>query len=261
MTTSIVFDRAAGFYDKTRALGTEQAEALTNAIMALGGLDAGARLLEVGVGTGRIAVPLMQRHVHLIGIDLSWRMLAVAQTKRPAAMLVQGDAVRLPLPDGCLDVVLMVHVLHLIAAWEDALHEVQRVLRPAGRLLIVREQRDENHPVTRLQQRYTAATATMGIPTSRIGSRDQQALESFWHDHGWRHETKEVMAWSEDESPQVWLDGLRQRHWSSSWQIDDLALDTLVSELSAWGASEFGELNQPAPYDHHLMVDVVFPHS
>lgn len=69
------------------------------------------------------------------------------------------------------------------------------------------------------------------------------------------------MAWSEDESPQAWLDGLRQRLWSSTWQIDDLALDTLVSDLSSWGASEFGDLNLPAPYDHHLLVDVVFPYS
>lgn len=259
MTTSIVFDRAAGFYDRTRSLGAEQVDALTGAIITLGGLDAGARLLEVGVGTGRIAVPLMQRNVPLVGLDLSWPMLAVAQTKWPAAWLVRGDARCLPLPDGCFDVVLMVHVLHLIAAWEDALHEVQRVLRPTGRLLIVRELRDENHPVARLQQRYAAATAARGIPASRIGARDQQALESFWYEHGWMHEASEVMAWSEDESPQVWLDGLRQRFWSSSWQIDDLALATLVAELSAWGASEFGDLNQATPYDHHLMLDVVFP--
>ncbi len=261
MGTSITFDRAAGFYDQTRSLPTAASEALTSAIVDLGGVAPGVRLLEVGVGTGRIAVPLMQRGAAVIGLDLSLPMLAVARSKWPAAMLVQGDGLRVPLPDHCTDLVLMVHVLHLIGDWQGALAEVQRLLRAGGRLMVVREKSDPDHPLARLRQHYNEATETAGAATTRRGAKDQATLEAFWRDHGWRHEAHEVAAWTEEEAPQEWIDGLRQRLWSSTWRLDDEALDRVLSDLTAWGAAEFGDLRRPLPHHHRLMVDVVIPHS
>jgi ubiquinone/menaquinone biosynthesis C-methylase UbiE len=56
---SVAFDRAAGYYDESRGLCPEVQELVADRIEEAAG--PGARLLEVGVGTGRIALPLHRR--------------------------------------------------------------------------------------------------------------------------------------------------------------------------------------------------------
>ena len=82
---SLTFDRAVSYYDRTRALPREVSDALTDALIELGQLQPGRRCLEVGVGTGRIALPLVARGVDLVGVDLSSAMLARLASKWPHA--------------------------------------------------------------------------------------------------------------------------------------------------------------------------------
>ena len=66
-------------------------------------LTAGARVLDVGCGTGRHAVPLARRGFRMVGIDLSRGMLreaqAVAQQASVAVDWVQADATRFVTPE------------------------------------------------------------------------------------------------------------------------------------------------------------------
>src|SRR5207237_9534694 len=71
---SVAFDRAASFYDQTRTLSPEAAKRVTDLLSdELAGVE---RALEIGVGTGRIALPLVDAGVRLVGVDLSAPMLA-----------------------------------------------------------------------------------------------------------------------------------------------------------------------------------------
>jgi len=134
---SISFDRAAGFYDATRGLPQKHADELTEMLVAE--IGAGRRVLEIGVGTGRIARPLQAAGVDVMGIDLSPAMLQRladnAGGRAPFPVLV-ADATRLPFADASYDVVVASHVFHLIPDWRHAADEVLRVLRPDGRLLV-----------------------------------------------------------------------------------------------------------------------------
>jgi ubiquinone/menaquinone biosynthesis C-methylase UbiE len=135
--TSISFDRAADFYDATRGIPAEHVDPVMDILLAeLAGRE---RCLEIGVGTGRIALPLHQRHVPLVGIDLSATMLgrlaANAGGRAPFPIAV-ADATGLPFADSSYDAVLASHVFHLIPGWRAAADEVLRVLRPAGRLIV-----------------------------------------------------------------------------------------------------------------------------
>ena len=67
------FDRAADFYDTTRALPVDVHDRLTT--MLLTELSARPLCLEIGVGTGRIALPLVERGVSMIGVDIAPKML------------------------------------------------------------------------------------------------------------------------------------------------------------------------------------------
>ena len=133
---SISFDRAASFYDKTRGLPQQEWDRLTDLLTAELG---SARTLEIGVGTGRIALPLHNRGVRLVGVDLSVPMLERLKTnaggEAPFPLLV-GDATRLPFTDASYDALIASHVFHLIPDWQQAADEALRVVRPGGVLLV-----------------------------------------------------------------------------------------------------------------------------
>jgi ubiquinone/menaquinone biosynthesis C-methylase UbiE len=135
--TSSSFDRAADFYDATRGLPGEVGDALTDLLAQE--LEGRGSCLEIGVGTGRIALPLQGRGVRLIGTDIAGAMLQRlvqnAGNRLPFPLLL-ADTTHLPLGEGVLDAVMASHVLHLIPEWRSALDEAMRVLDPRGVLLV-----------------------------------------------------------------------------------------------------------------------------
>jgi SAM-dependent methyltransferase len=133
---SVNFDRAADYYDATRALPGESMDTLVTMLAAE--LADRPPCLEIGVGTGRIALPLRRRGVRLAGMDISGAMLRrlVANAGEASPMpLLRADAARLPLAAGSFGSVLAVHVLHLIPDWRVAVDDALRVLRPGGTLI------------------------------------------------------------------------------------------------------------------------------
>jgi ubiquinone/menaquinone biosynthesis C-methylase UbiE len=131
------FDRAAGFYDATRGLPDDVRDALADTLAPE--LKDRGICLEIGVGTGRIALPLHQRGVRLVGADVAPAMLERlvdnAGGRRPFPLLL-ADATRLPVQDGTVGAVVASHVLHLVANWHGALDEAFRVLRGQGALFV-----------------------------------------------------------------------------------------------------------------------------
>jgi SAM-dependent methyltransferase len=136
MPESVSFDRAADFYDETRKLSDTVASAVTTAL-ALELENAGAdHLLEIGIGTGRITRPLMERGVRVTGIDISslmmGRLLSQLTPQHRTPDLLLGDATALPFSDGSMPAILAVHVLHLVSSAEKAIDEIKRILAPGG---------------------------------------------------------------------------------------------------------------------------------
>jgi SAM-dependent methyltransferase len=130
---SIAFDRAAAFYDRTRRM-TAEARAATTAMM-LRELTGRGRVLEVGVGTGQISLPLHAAGIPMAGIDVSRPMLDVLVHKaggRPPFPVVHGDATALPFSDGVFGGAVVRHVLHLVPAYGRLVDELVRAVRPGG---------------------------------------------------------------------------------------------------------------------------------
>jgi ubiquinone/menaquinone biosynthesis C-methylase UbiE len=92
---------------------------------------AGARVLELGCGTGKWLADLAAAGCQVAGIDPSQRMLDRAH-QRCSADLRHGTAESLPWPDHSFDRVVLVNALHHLAAPDAALRESFRVLKPGG---------------------------------------------------------------------------------------------------------------------------------
>jgi ubiquinone/menaquinone biosynthesis C-methylase UbiE len=123
----------------TRLLGVGTAH---RALLDQAALEPHHRVLDVGCGTGSLAVLIKQRHptVSVIGLDPDPKALARAGRKARRAGLAirfdQGFADALAYPDGSFDRVFSSMMFHHLADGdrEKMLREVRRVLKPGGRL-------------------------------------------------------------------------------------------------------------------------------
>lgn len=88
--------------------------------------------LEVGCGTGIYASRIRSLGRKPLGVDLSSAMLGYA---RPRLPVVQGDATRLPFPDGSMPAVVAVMAHTDMPEYQSVLAEVSRVLQPGGTLV------------------------------------------------------------------------------------------------------------------------------
>jgi ubiquinone/menaquinone biosynthesis C-methylase UbiE len=126
------FGRLASNYDQLRPLDVR----LVAAIVDAAELTPGARVLDVGCGTGSLVEELDRRGLRAAGVDQSAEMLQVARRKNPRAVVKQAAAERLPFKDGWFDRVLFVLSAHLVDR-PRAFAEARRVLSAKGKAAIV----------------------------------------------------------------------------------------------------------------------------
>ncbi len=106
-------------------------------------LPADADVLEVGSGGGFNAETFLRRFPEwrVTATDYDPEMVELARRRLTRfgdrVVLGQADATALPYADASFDLVLSIGVLHHVGAWEKALIEAARVLRPGGALLAV----------------------------------------------------------------------------------------------------------------------------
>ncbi len=104
-------------------------------------LPAGGAVLDICTGTGDLIdllLPLVGPTGQVEGLDFSEKMLAVARhrlARHPNVTLVQGDALALPYPDNTFDGAIISFGLRNVTSIPQALAEMQRVIKPGGRMV------------------------------------------------------------------------------------------------------------------------------
>jgi ubiquinone/menaquinone biosynthesis C-methylase UbiE len=105
---------------------------------SLSGEQLAGDVLEIGGGSGAMAAAVTARFpaARLTVADLDPLMVeAIGSRLRPPSRAVVADATDLPFAAGSFDVVLSFLMLHHVGAWERAVAEAVRVLRPGGRFI------------------------------------------------------------------------------------------------------------------------------
>lgn len=125
-------------------------------------LAPGNRVLEVGVGTG-LSIPQFPTGVEVVGIDISRPMLrrARGRARRREALLVLGDAGRLPFPDSCFDAVFAPYVVSAVPDPLAMLREMARVARPGASVVLLNHFASRNPVLNAVEKAVTRTTSAL----------------------------------------------------------------------------------------------------
>lgn len=183
--TGLTFDDLATSFDAQRGLPGTALAALDELIgeIANGGK---LRVIEPGIGTGRVAIAALAGGYHVVGVDRSRPMLRELQVKlgRVSELplhvsLVEGDARALPFPDATFDLAIVASLLYLIDDWRLALDDICRVVRPGGTVLLVIERSVERPGLARWDALWREAIERTGYRHAPIDPDDETVLREL----------------------------------------------------------------------------------
>ena len=238
MAESVPFDRAAEYYDRTRALPPALHAAVIEGLRAE--LSGRGVCLEVGVGTGRIALSLASAGVPMVGADLSGpmldRLVENAGGTAPFPVL-QADVTTLPFADGSFGATLASHVLHLVPDWRAAAREMARVVRPGGAVLVSR-----GSPAEGIEPLMRTMREGMGIAEDAVvvGLDDVTGVDDVLGPGRWLPDVV-----GEHRGAIEWVLRLveeGQQSWT--WRVPEDVRRAAVAEAREWARQEYGDLEE-----------------
>jgi len=222
----ISFDRVATIYDETRSLAPR---AMARVLAVLVDELHRKRVLEIGVGTGRYAVPLQKSGIRVVGVDIS-RLMVEFGLAKGLRDVVLAEGAHLPFDSHSLDVATTNHVLHLIANWRDVFVEIARVTRETYFTVIERSQR-----VDSIQREYEALVGEAGYEYRHPGIHERDLPNLVKPDIvipvGPFHETMPA---------DTILAEFAGRAYSNQWDVPEAIHREAIARLrQQWGGKEY----------------------
>lgn len=179
-----LFDRTARHYDRVNAVMSLGSGArYRRQALAGAGLTAGARLLDIAVGTGltaREARRLVGEGGRVVGLDSSAGMLLQAQRSDAAHDLVQGRAEALPFADASFDVVSMGYALRHVDDLVVAFAECRRVLRPGGTVIVLELVRPQSAAGRAVARAYLGHCVPLAALIATGSGQARTLMRYYW---------------------------------------------------------------------------------
>lgn len=254
------FGRVAYAYDRTRYHPPEVSGRIATAIIAP--VEERFRepvFLELGVGTGRVGVPIIARGHKFVGVDVSPAMLEVMRYKIAGVArkvrLVEADARDLPFAKDSFHAVIGVHLWHLIPDWQRALLEALRVLAPGGVLYEGWDVSTGPSEDWKIQERWREVLAEMGYELKRgAHTRRLDEVERAMRQLGLEPQTQAVAEWVEERTPRQTMEILEERLYSYTWQVPPEVFRPSIERLWAWVQDTYPDLDQTYPIPWKFML-------
>jgi ubiquinone/menaquinone biosynthesis C-methylase UbiE len=274
--SSISFDPAAHIYDDFHGYPPGVDQRIARAIQQTALTTGATSFLEVGIGTGRLALPLASLGHTYTGIDISEKMRAqlaskllargwqeqkqpwgsladelappaysvqrFTQTEPSASMrVVLSDITTLPFADASFDVAIAMHVFHLVHDWQQAVREALRVLRPGGIFLHCWDEREHSLLETVIQA-WRSILEDLGdsSTTEPRGAPVQEATSAWLREEGWPVEELCPVTWETTITLRRALKLISNRLWWRTWFVPNEIFNASVQRLEAWARDSYG---------------------
>jgi ubiquinone/menaquinone biosynthesis C-methylase UbiE len=243
------FDRVADIYDATRGFTPEvEAEIGDNLAAILRRHGGQPSVIEVGVGTGRIAVPLAARGIRVTGIDISVQMLQKLRAKRGDIDVLLAEASSPPFRPASFDAAIFVHILHLVPDPHATLRATVGCLRP-GAVLLNCHHTVGRFAADRAGERMTEIIREVTGTNGRVQGRHYRTDTVFnevMDQCGATLETTSIASWTETTTARIEIAKLANRTNSNTWAIPDDAMPEILRRFAPEAEAIYGGLDLPA---------------
>lgn len=201
-------------------------------------------IVEPGIGTGRIALPLAIMGHQITGADISSPMLnACAEAADELGLgdqvaLLKSDATDLPLADRSFDMGIVAQLLYLVDDWPAVLDELARLVKPGGYVIHVTEPTSESEALQRWSGKWREIIEATGYRHLELSPSDSEVQAEFlrrWPDI----EVRELASWTFGQTVVDATTDYSNRLRPLYQSVPDAEWDAAVDEFLAWADSEF----------------------
>ena len=241
MTERVDFSRIAPVYDRRRgaSIGPEVAAQLVE----LAGLESDSLVLDVGAGTGRVAIPL-SNHCRVIGIDVAHAMLITLRAKasgRPQGIpLAVADAMHQPFGGRLFDAIVFARLLYLLPSWQDTLFYALRVLKPAGYVLHEWGNGDAGEEWVQIMEMARVLFEQAGVSNPfHPGVRTEGEVDRFFCEHGLVLKSRIEFEPDVRMTLAEFLEWIGTGECSFTWKLSPDAQRACVPTLVDWARTHF----------------------
>jgi SAM-dependent methyltransferase len=243
----IDFSRNAGIYDRRHgvAIPDEQLGRLWESAR----LAANTRVLDIGAGTGRVAIPLARRGCSVIAAEPAASMLAQLRAKANDTNVraVIAEGARLPFPAGYFDAVVIARLLYLTPDWRTILDETRRVLAAGGRLLHEWGNGEIDEEWVRIRDEARRLFEDAGVQTPfHPGVRSEAEVRCQIAGLGFIEEGGLDLGPGPTISLREFLRRLVEGELSYIWDVPEAVLKASLPNLQRWSEQMF-DLEHPMP--------------
>lgn len=244
------FSKNASVYDRRHGarLSDEAAREIAD------GLPAGAAILDVGAGTGRVTLALTALGFQVVALDPAQAMLASLRAKAAGlpARLVRGEGARLPFPSAFFDAIVFSRVLYLMSDWRRVLREAIRVLKPDGLLLHEWGNGSADEEWVQIRERTRTLFEEAGVKDPfHPGARAEEDVDRFLEEHGLAQVGHVGLGPGPLAPLSDFLRKIDEGECSYVWNVPADVQQRCLPALRAWAAERF-DLDRAMPVPREI---------
>jgi len=250
--TRVDFSRNATVYDRRHGalLGRDDAERLCGAA----GLPLAASVLDIGAGTGRVAVPLAERGCAVVAVEPARGMVDELRAKASSDRLavVIGEGGQLPFRSGTFDAVVIARVLYLASDWRHILREARCVITTDGLLLHEWGNGQPDEPWVQIREQARRLFETAGVHQPfHPGVRSETEVSQELGTLGFVHVSDVLMGPGPQLTLREFLRRLVDGELSYTWDVPKEVQADCLPRLATWCEQGF-DLDRPVAIPNQI---------
>lgn len=240
MAERVDFSQNAAVFDRRHgaALADDEVDRLWKAA----GLHPGSAILDIGAGTGRVAIPLGIRGCAVVALEPARGMVDQLRAKANGSKMsvVLGEGGQLPFQAGAFDAVVIARLLYLAKDWRQILREAHRVLVAGG--AVIHEwgngQVEEEWVQIREEARRLLEQAGVSEPF-HPGVRSEIEVDADLTKLGFVRASDLVAGPGPTITLREFLRRLAEGEFSYTWTVPKNVLVECLPKLQAWSEATF----------------------
>ena len=243
MPQRVDFSDNARIYDSRHGavMSAQLAQAITER------LRRDATIIDIGAGTGRVAVALASRGFRVVALDPAVPMLQTTQRKSGEVLAVAAEGTHLPFRRNSADAVVLARILYLVPDWQNLLREARRILRQGGILFHEWGNGDASEAWVQVREKARSLFQEAGVEAPfHPGAKSEVEVDSYLRELGF-YRSEQIEA---GPGPTItlaeFLNRIQTGEFSYVWNVPKDVQDLCLPQLRRWCESKF-DLDQPAP--------------